>query len=115
MDVEWKAEVSRKLEDLSELRRLKKDVQRITAALEKLAGIEGQNSDKEQILWPESERDETEVQGSKGKEKQKEERIDGVEEEEETGGQEEENRMEGIEKESSSFSPVVFSVSTGIL
>jgi len=49
MDPEWKAEVSRKLEDLSELQRLRKDIQRIAIALEKLAGIEGQDSEKEQI------------------------------------------------------------------
>jgi len=40
-DMEWKAEVSRKLEKLSELRGLKKNVCRITVVLEKLAGIEG--------------------------------------------------------------------------
>jgi len=34
-------EVSRKLEDLSELWGLRKDVWRIAVALEKLAGIEG--------------------------------------------------------------------------
>jgi len=49
MDPEWKAEVSRKLEDLSKLQRLRKDIQRIAIALEKLAGIEGQDSEKEQI------------------------------------------------------------------
>ena len=37
----------RKLKDLSELNRLRKDVQRIMVALEKLAGIEGQDSDEE--------------------------------------------------------------------
>jgi len=39
--------VSRKLEDLGELRGLRKDVQRIAVALEKLAGIESQDSDEE--------------------------------------------------------------------
>jgi len=48
MDMEWKTEILRKLEDLSELQGLRKDVQRITVALEKLAGIEGQDSDEEQ-------------------------------------------------------------------
>jgi len=38
----------RKLEDLSELRELRKDVQKIAVALEKLADIEGQDSDEEQ-------------------------------------------------------------------
>jgi len=46
-DTEWKVEVSRKLEKLSELRGLRKDVHRITVALEKLAGIKGQDSDEE--------------------------------------------------------------------
>jgi len=58
---------------------LRKDVQRIAVALEKLAGIESQDSEKEQFLWPESKEEETEVQGSKGKGKQKKERIDRVE------------------------------------
>jgi len=61
MDVEWKAEVSRKLEELSKLQGLRKDVQRIVVALEKLAGIESQDSDKELLLWPKSEREKTEV------------------------------------------------------
>jgi len=38
--VEWKAEVVRKLEDLSELWELRKDIWRITVALEKLTGLE---------------------------------------------------------------------------
>jgi len=69
IDMEWKVEVSRKLEDLSELQELKKNIQRIVMALEKLAGIEGQDPDEEQFLWPESKGEETEVQGSteKGK------------------------------------------------
>jgi len=57
----------------------------------------------------------TEIQGSKDKGKQKEERIDRAEEEEETGGQEEENGMEGVEEGGGSFSPVTYSVGTGIL
>jgi len=100
-------EVSRKLEELSELQGLRKDVQRIAVALEKLAGIESQDSEKEQFLWPESER---EVQGSKRKGKQKEKRIDGVEEEKEIGGQEEKNRIESVEEGSSNFSLVTYSV-----
>jgi len=42
--VEWKVQVSRKLEELNELRGLRKDVRRIAVALEKLAGIESQDS-----------------------------------------------------------------------
>jgi len=55
-----------------------------------------------------------EVQGSREKGKQKEERLDGAEGEEDVRGQEEENGMEGME-EGSTFSPVVYSVGTGIL
>jgi len=83
-------------------------------ALEKLAGMEGEDSDEERISWPESEGELTQVQESKDKGKQKEEKIDGAEEEEEVGGQEEKNGMEGVE-EGSSFSPVAYSVGTGIL
>jgi len=69
MNMEWKAEVLRKLKDLSELQGLRKDVWRIVMALKKLAGIEGQNSDNKQYSWPESEGKEIEVQEStqKGK------------------------------------------------
>jgi len=110
--VEWKIDISGKLEDLSELRGLRKDIWRIMVALEKLAGIEGQDSDEELLSWPASEREDIEVQGSKEKRKQRQEKIDRVEKEE-VRGQEEENRIESIEEESSSFSPVTFSVSTG--
>jgi len=37
--MEWKTNVSRKLDELSELWGLKKDVQRIVVVLEKLVGI----------------------------------------------------------------------------
>jgi len=46
-DAEWKAEISRKLDSLSELNSLRKDIRRIAVALEKLAGMEGKDSDKE--------------------------------------------------------------------
>ena len=105
-DVEWKAEISRKLDGLSELSGMRKDIQRIAVTLEKLAGMEGEDSDKEQISWPESEGELMEVQGSREKGKQKEERVDGVEEEEKTRRQEEENGMEGVEEGSGDFSPV---------
>ena len=111
MNTEQKVEISRKLEDLSELRELRKDIQRVIVALEKLAGIEGQNSDEELLLWLDSEGEDTEVQGSKEKGKQRQEKIDKAEEEE-VGGQEEENEIEGIEERSSSFSPVIFFVGT---
>jgi len=83
-------------------------------ALEKLAGMEEEDSDKERISWPESEGELTEVQGSGEKRKQKEERLDGAEGEEDVGGQEEENGMEGVE-EGDTFSPVAYSVGTRIL
>jgi len=60
-DAEWRTEISRKLENLSELSKLRKDMQRITVALEKLTGIESQNSKEEQFSWPESEREEREM------------------------------------------------------
>jgi len=82
-------------------------------ALEKLASIEGQDSDDEQFSWPESEEEKTEVQGITEKGKQREQRSDRVEEEREVEGQEEENAMEGVEERSSSFSLVVHSVGTG--
>ena len=111
-DAEWKVEVLRKLEDLSELWGLREDIQRIAVALEKLVDIEDQSSDEKQFLWPEFKREETEIQGSKEKIKQREQRLDRVKEEKEVGGQEEENTMEGVEERSSSFSPVVYSVRT---
>jgi len=61
MDTEWKIEVLKKLEDLSESQRLRKDIWRIVVALEKLAGIESQNSEEEQYSWPESKGEEMEV------------------------------------------------------
>ena len=63
IDMEWKAEVLRKLNGLGELRDLRKDMQRIAVALEKLAGIEVQDSDEELLSWLESEGEVTEVQG----------------------------------------------------
>ena len=58
-------------------------------ALEALAGIEGRDSDEKLILWLESEKDETEVQENREKGKQREKKIDGMEEDE--------NGMEGVE------------------
>jgi len=55
----------KKLEGLSELSGLRKDMGRIVVALEKLAGIKGQDSDEELLSWPESEGEITEVQRSK--------------------------------------------------
>ena len=113
-DTEWKAEILRKLDGLSELSGLRKDIRRIAVALEKLAGMEEEDYDEERISWPESEGELTEVQGSGEKGKQKEDRLDGAEGEEDVGGQEEENGMEGVE-ESGTFSPVTYTVGTGIL
>jgi len=85
---------------------MRKDIQRIAVALEKLAGIEGEDSDEERISWPESEGELTEVQRSREKGKQKKERVDGAEEEEETRRQEEENGIEGMEEGGGDSSPV---------
>jgi len=109
-DTEWKAEILRKLDYLSELSGIRKDIQRIAVALEKLAGIESEDFDKERISWLESERESTQVQGSKEKGKQKEERVNRAEKEEETRGQEEENGIEGVEEGGGNFSSVTYSV-----
>jgi len=116
-DAEWKTEVLRKLDSLGELQGLRRDVRRIAVALEKLAGIEGQDSNEELLSWPESKGEVTEVQGSKGKGKQREERLgrENEEKEMEAEEQEENNRMEGVKEGSSRFSPAAYSVSTGIL
>jgi len=75
----------RKLDGLGKLQGLRRDVWRIAVALEKLAGIEGQDSDEELLSWPESEGEVTEVQGGKEKGKQREERLDREDKEEENG------------------------------
>jgi len=67
MNAEWKADVARKLDSLSKLQGLRKDVRRIALALEKLAGIGGQDSEEELISWPESKGKETEVQENREK------------------------------------------------
>jgi len=94
---------------------MRKDIQRIAVALEKLAGIEGEDSNEERISWPESKGELIQIQGSKEKGKQKEERVNRVEEEEEARGQKEKNEMEGVEEGGGNFSPVAYSVRTGIL
>ena len=83
-DVEWKTEILGKLDGLSELSGMRKDIRRIAVALEKLAGMEGEDSDKEWISWLESKGELMEVQESREKGKQKEERVDRAKEEEET-------------------------------
>ena len=94
---------------------MRKDIWRIAVVLEKLAGMEGEDSDKEQISWPESEGKLTQVQRSKEKGKQKEKRVNRAEEEEKTREQEEENGMEGVEEGVGNFSLVAYSVGTEIL
>ena len=106
-DMEWKSEVLQKLEGLDELSRLRKDMRRIAVALEALAGIRGQDSDEDLISWLESEGKETKVQENRENGKWREEKIDGTDEDE--------NRMEGVEEENGSLSPVAFSIGTGIL
>ena len=102
------------MEGLDELSGLRKDVQRIAVALEKLAGIEGQDSDEELLSWPESKGELTEVQGGKEKRKQREERLDREDKEKEMERQEKDNEMEGMEEGGGSFSPVVYSVGTRV-
>jgi len=114
-DTEWKAEILRKLNSLSELSGMRKDIWRIAVALEKLTGMKGKDSDKKRISWLESEGELMEVQRSREKGKQEEERVDGAEEKEETRKQEEENGMEGVKEGDGDFSPVAYSVGTGIL
>jgi len=114
MDTEWKAEVLQKLEGLDKLRGLRKDIWRIVVALERLASIESQDSNEEQISWLESEGEVTEVQGSIEKGKQREQRLNRVVEKE-VRGQKEDNEMEGMEEGGNSFSPVTYSVGTGNL
>jgi len=114
MDVEWKAEVLRKLDSLDKLQGLRKDVRRVVVALEKLAGIKSQDSDEELLSWPESEGEVTEIPGVEEKGKQREKRLDGEDKKEEMERQED-NEMEGVEEGSSRFSPVAYSVGTGNL
>ena len=110
-DAEWKAEVLGKLDSLDELQGLRKDVRRVMVALEKLAGIESQDSDEELLSWPESEGEVTEIPGVEEKGKQREDRLDGKEQEEGMERQED-NKIEGVEEGSSRFSPVAYSVGT---
>jgi len=74
------------------------------------AGIESQDSDKGQILWPESEGEETE-RVDKGK--QREQSLDGTKEERQVERQKDENAIEGVEEGSSGCSLVAYSVGTG--
>ena len=46
-NAEWKVEISSKLDGLSELSGIRKDIQRIAVALVKLAGMEGKDSNEE--------------------------------------------------------------------
>ena len=82
-------------------------------ALEKLAGIDGQDSDEELLSRPESEGEITEIQGDKEKRKQREERLGGEDKEKEIGRQEKDNEIESMEEGDGSFSPVAYSVGTG--
>ena len=102
----------RKLDSLGKLQGLRKDVRRIAVALEKLAGIDGQDSDEELLSRPESEGEITEIQGDKEKRKQREERLGGEDKEKEIGRQEKDNEIESMEEGDGSFSPVAYSVRT---
>jgi len=79
-------------------------MRRIAVALEKLAGIEDQDSDEGLLSRPESEGEITEVQGGQEKGEQREEKE---------MGRQEGNEMENVKEGGSSFSPVAYSVGTG--
>ena len=89
-------------------------MRRIAVALEKLAGIEGQDSNEEVLSWPESEGELTEIQEGKEKRKQREERLDEEDEEKEMGRQEKDDGIEGVEEGGGNFSSVTYSVRTGV-
>jgi len=95
------------LDELNELQGLRKDVRRIIMAIEKLAGIESQDSEKEQFSWLVSEGEEIEIQESSKKGKQREEKI--------AGPKGKNHGIEDMKEGSSNFSPVAFSVDTGAL
>ena len=107
--MEWKEQVLEKLEKVDEL---VVQVWRVADALEKLAGIESQDSNKEQISWPESKGEETEVQESTEKGKQRKQRSGGAEDEGEVKGQEEEDAMESVEEGSGGPSLAAYSIGT---
>jgi len=64
-------------------------------------------------LWPESEGEETEVQESTEKGKQRKQRSSRVEDEGKVEEQKEEDAMEGVEEGSGGLSPVAYPVGTG--
>ena len=64
------------------------------------------------ISWLESRGEETETLERVDKGKQREQILDGAEEEGEIEEQEDENAMEGVEERSSDCSPVAYSVGT---
>jgi len=108
-DAEWKEQVLEKLEKVDEL---VVQVRRVADALDRMAGMRPKTLEDDLISWPESEGEETEVQESTEKRKQREQRSDGAEDEEEVEGQEEEDAMEGVEEGSGGLSPVAYSVGT---
>jgi len=108
-DVEWKEQVLEKLEKVDEL---VVQVWRVADALERMAGMRPKTPEDDLISWLESEGEETEVQESTEKGKQREQRSDGAEDEGEVERQKEEDAMEGVEEGSGGLSLVVYSVGT---
>ena len=100
------------MEKLGKVDELVVQVQRVADALEKLASIESQDSDEGEISWLESEGEETEVQESTEKRKQREQRSGGAEDEGEVEGQKKEDAMEDVEEGSGGLSLVAYSVGT---
>jgi len=85
-DMEWKAKISRKLEGLSELQGLRKDIWRIADALERIAEIRSKTLEDDIISWLESGGEKTKTVERIDQGKQKEQSSDGAEEEREVEG-----------------------------
>jgi len=110
MDSEWKEQV---LEKLGKVDELVVQVQRVTDALERMAGMRPKTPEDDLISWPESGGEETETLERVDKGKQREQSSDRVEEAGEGEEQEKEDTMEGVEEGSSGHSSVAYSVRTG--
>ena len=109
MDAEWKEQV---LEKLGKVNELVIQVRRIADALERIGGIRLKTLEDDIISWLESGGEETKVVDRIDKGKQREQSLDGTEEEGEVKEQEEKDAMEGVEEGSGGLSLVVYSVGT---
>jgi len=109
INAEWKEQV---LEKLGKVNELVIQVQRIADALERIGGIRLKTLEDDIISWLESGGEETKVVDRIDKGKQREQSLDGTEEEGEVKEQEEKDAMEGVEEGSGGLSLVVYSVGT---